>query len=321
MKKYFILSVILLGGGSDLFAQVGINTASPGSTLDVVAKAPTGTVTTVDGLLVPRVDRQRAQSMTSVPTSTIIYINDISTGTLTGTAVNIDAVGFYSYNGTVWTKLAGVSNNTTISLTTLVDPNILGYVPSTTANATTSAPSSVLVGSTTATRQGTTTYNGHSYATYTTPGIGITWYEAYNAAKTMGGYLATFTTDGEWQYVETQLLSNAASNTYGGWIGMCKFSWYAGSSLTPDPEFKWITGEQPYHDYSAGGVASVRKINWFSPTEPNNSGGSEGFVHIYSKNAGVTITRNSYTSTHPWNDVAANDIGTNTSGFIVEFQQ
>jgi hypothetical protein len=72
----------------------------------VTAKNSTGTGTAVEGMLVPRVDRQKAQSMTGVPVSTLIYVNSIATGTATGTALNIDTVGYYYYNGTVWTKLS-----------------------------------------------------------------------------------------------------------------------------------------------------------------------------------------------------------------------
>ncbi|MCT2406052.1 hypothetical protein NZD88_00610 [Chryseobacterium antibioticum] len=86
-------------------AQVGIGTPSPAATLDVTAKDATGTTTNVDGILIPRVDRQRAQSMTGVPTSTLVYVNSVATGAQTGTAVNIDAVGYYYYNGSLWTKL------------------------------------------------------------------------------------------------------------------------------------------------------------------------------------------------------------------------
>lgn len=136
--------------------------------------------------------------------------------------------------------------------------------------------------------------------------------------KAMGGYLATFITDGEWQYVETELLSDASLDDKNGWIGFCKFSWYAGSALTPDPEMKWITGEQPLHDYSEGGTVSVRKSNWFTSGEPNNLNNHEGFVHFYAKNQGLTVTHNSYTSTHPWNDYPANN---NIRAFIVEFEQ
>lgn len=94
-----------------LNAQVGINIPYPTSTLDITAKNATGTTTHVDGLLIPRVDRNRAQSMTSIPTSTLIYINSVATGLQTGTAVNIDTVGYYYYNGTAWTKLIANSSN------------------------------------------------------------------------------------------------------------------------------------------------------------------------------------------------------------------
>ncbi|PQA89985.1 hypothetical protein B0A69_21430 [Chryseobacterium shigense] len=88
-----------------MYAQVGINTPAPLSTLDINAKHATGTSTDIDGILVPRIDRQRAQSMSSVPVSTMIYINSIATGTQNGTAVNIDTTGFYYFNGTSWIKL------------------------------------------------------------------------------------------------------------------------------------------------------------------------------------------------------------------------
>ncbi|SHG70371.1 hypothetical protein SAMN05421866_1271 [Chryseobacterium oranimense] len=103
MKKRLLFGIIVF----PLFhyAQVGINTTTPAATLDVTAKNTTGTATNVDGLLIPRVDRQRAQSMASIPTSTIIYVNSIATGTQTGTAANINAVGYYSYDGSVWVKI------------------------------------------------------------------------------------------------------------------------------------------------------------------------------------------------------------------------
>ncbi|MFP3594405.1 hypothetical protein [Chryseobacterium sp. SIMBA_038] len=95
------------------YSQVGINTMTPTSTLDVTAKNATGTTTNVDGLLIPRVDRERAQSMASIPTSTMIYVNSFATGTQTGTAANIDAVGYYYYNGTIWDKLNTSSGSNT----------------------------------------------------------------------------------------------------------------------------------------------------------------------------------------------------------------
>lgn len=110
------LFLLALFASLSAHSQVGINTSLAGSTLDVTAKNTTGTSTNVDGLLVPRVDRQRAQSMTSVPTSTMIYVNNIATGTQTGTTTNVDAVGYYYFDGSAWVKLHNPANSTFSSL-------------------------------------------------------------------------------------------------------------------------------------------------------------------------------------------------------------
>lgn len=106
MKKNNFAILLLMMSVITIKAQVGVNTPNPTSTMDITAKNATGATTNVDGLLVPRVDRQRAQSMTGVPTSTLIYVNNIATGAQAGIAVNVDTVGYYYYNGTVWVKLA-----------------------------------------------------------------------------------------------------------------------------------------------------------------------------------------------------------------------
>jgi hypothetical protein len=90
-------------------AQVGIGTTTPAATLDITATNLAGA--TVDGLLVPRVSRLRAQTMTGTPTSTVLYVNDVSVGTLAGTTVNVTTVGFYFFNGTVWEKLGSGATN------------------------------------------------------------------------------------------------------------------------------------------------------------------------------------------------------------------
>ncbi|MBL1221537.1 hypothetical protein JET18_11845 [Chryseobacterium sp. L7] len=112
MKKIILPIVAAVSSiALHVHAQVGVNTEQPASTFDITAKNATGTTKNVDGLLIPRVDRERAQNMSAVPTSTLIYINSAATGTQTGTAINIDAAGYYYYNGTAWTKLTSAGSN------------------------------------------------------------------------------------------------------------------------------------------------------------------------------------------------------------------
>ena len=121
MKKVFIIALISVA--SSAFSQVGkvgINTPSPAATLDIqpnTANALT-TATTAEGLLVPRVSRLRAANMGVTPAvSTLIYVNSVADGSATGTTANVDAVGFYYFNGSVWTKLnAGGGGGTDTSI-------------------------------------------------------------------------------------------------------------------------------------------------------------------------------------------------------------
>ena len=105
MDKKSLLPIILLTTFNMVYSQIGINTAEPHATLDINAKNPTGTSANTDGMLIPRIDRQRAQNMATVKVSTIVYINDYTTGSQTAKAQNIDTNGFYYYNGSVWEKI------------------------------------------------------------------------------------------------------------------------------------------------------------------------------------------------------------------------
>lgn len=82
--------------------QVGIGTSAPEATLDVTAQ--NATATSVDGILIPRVSRLRAQNMAGTPLSTLVFVNDVTNGSATGTTVNVTATGFYFFNGTVWER-------------------------------------------------------------------------------------------------------------------------------------------------------------------------------------------------------------------------
>lgn len=110
MKKV-LLAIAFALPTAYVMAQVGIGTSDPKTTLDVTAVNPTGNLETVEGILIPRVDRERAQSMRNIEKSTMIFVNNISTGTQENTAKNINAEGFYYFDGTVWVKLSSGNAN------------------------------------------------------------------------------------------------------------------------------------------------------------------------------------------------------------------
>ena len=95
MKKY-ILTIMLFSLGFAGYAQVGIGTASPTLTLEVVGANDNGAVTGVDGVLVPRVNDADMSTATD--------------GTVDGQMVyNTVAKKFYYWNGTAWT-IVGVGS-------------------------------------------------------------------------------------------------------------------------------------------------------------------------------------------------------------------
>lgn len=130
MKTIYLKSILMLFFMiSTTYAQVGVGTTAPTSTLDVVAANATGTSTTVDGLTVPRVTRQRAQSMTAanISASTMIYVNDISNGTATGITANVTAIGFYYWDGSIWIPVKTSKNTTTTTILNQYAPAYLLY--------------------------------------------------------------------------------------------------------------------------------------------------------------------------------------------------
>lgn len=117
--------IILLGwtltSFSFMYSQIGINTSEPKATLEVAAKNAKGISSDVDGFVLPAVDRQRAQAMMNVAASTLIYIDDVSTGTQTGKAVYINEEGFYYFKNDVWNKFSSPA----------ADQKMFGLIPKT----------------------------------------------------------------------------------------------------------------------------------------------------------------------------------------------
>ncbi|PWW20389.1 hypothetical protein [Chryseobacterium sp. AG844] len=114
--KFTHLTAILISGVS--FSQVGINTASPKTTLDVSATRDTSGLITNNsqtfGLQAPRLTRAELTANTATyginQTGALIYITDVTGGDATGQRINVTAMGYYYFDGTVWQRLTQATN-------------------------------------------------------------------------------------------------------------------------------------------------------------------------------------------------------------------
>ncbi|GAA5098852.1 hypothetical protein GCM10023210_35430 [Chryseobacterium ginsengisoli] len=117
MKKFTLLAGALILVSATVSAQVGVNTSTPKTTMDVSAKRDTGgniiDNTQIFGLQAPRLTRAELTTNTATyaadQSGALIYITDISGGNTSGQRVNINAVGYYFFNGNLWQKV--VSDN------------------------------------------------------------------------------------------------------------------------------------------------------------------------------------------------------------------
>ncbi|REC63959.1 hypothetical protein DRF65_04480 [Chryseobacterium pennae] len=108
MKKNIILSGVLLISGF-AFSQVGVNTATPQATFDIVGMSTDSTKT--DGLIAPRLKGSELKTKdglySAAQTGAIVYVTEAltSTGTTAKTA-NVTTAGYFYFDGTLWQKLA-----------------------------------------------------------------------------------------------------------------------------------------------------------------------------------------------------------------------
>ena len=111
MKKNLFSLALIVGLTTITNAQVGINTDTPSSTLDVSVK---GTGATFDnsqtyGLQAPRLTRAELTNISATygqnQRGALIYVTDITGGNVTGQRVNVTAIGYYYFDGTVWKAL------------------------------------------------------------------------------------------------------------------------------------------------------------------------------------------------------------------------
>jgi len=123
MKKVFYTFTFLLCAMT--LGQVGINSTSPKSTLDVAGK-PTD-VTSADGVIAPRLTGNQLKAKDALyikttsssdgQTGAIVYVTQAVTGTPAGKTINVTSSGYYYFDGDVWKKLNDSVTPTTTTFT------------------------------------------------------------------------------------------------------------------------------------------------------------------------------------------------------------
>ena len=181
-----------------------------------------------------------------------------------------------------------------------------------TTSSTSGTRSVVLLVSTTTSTVVYYDYTKHFYEFVRSPGI--TWTNARTAAASRTfagytGYLATVTSSGENAFVTAKCAG-------AGWLG--------GSDAASEGTWKWMTGPEAGTQFwsgaATGSAVGGQYTNWTNGLEPNNSGGTENYLHILGPNKsewpGWAQSDPRY-SPGDWNDYADND--STIVGYVVEY--
>ncbi|WP_260393582.1 hypothetical protein [Riemerella anatipestifer] len=134
MTKLSVFAFLGLGlvayGQQGLYdGKVGINTDTPNATLEIKGKSA-NTATTLEGLIIPNVSKNKALLMTThanpmIKESTLIYVDNTLDYTGSDAKVaDITEKGYYYWNGTKWVKNGGGSSVGATNGLTLASGNI-----------------------------------------------------------------------------------------------------------------------------------------------------------------------------------------------------
>ena len=102
MKKFFLTAMSLWIIGS-VYAQVGVNTETPATTLHVLPTRTDGA--TAEGIIAPNLKRSEVIAKdaryTAPQTGAMVYVSDLS-GVLTTKTAKITSTGYYYFDGNLW---------------------------------------------------------------------------------------------------------------------------------------------------------------------------------------------------------------------------
>lgn len=108
-KSKIFLGLLAVGFAYGQEGRVGINTDNPSATLEVVGKAQKTTVP--DGIIAPKITGTELAAKNNIYTQAqqgaIVYVTEQVTGNRTGKVANVDAPGYYYFNGSAWVKFHG----------------------------------------------------------------------------------------------------------------------------------------------------------------------------------------------------------------------
>lgn len=113
MKKFFLTAMSLWTIGS-IYAQVGVNTETPATTLHVLPGKTDGT--TAEGIIAPNLKRSEVIAKDSkyatAQTGAMVYVSDLS-GVLTTKTAKIITTGYYYFDGALWQPFTSGSASVT----------------------------------------------------------------------------------------------------------------------------------------------------------------------------------------------------------------
>lgn len=137
MKNSLILLIALFFINSLNAQYVGVNTANPSTTLDVVGN-PTNT-SIADGIKAPRITLAQLNlktGYTSSQTGALIYVTDVTGGSTVSATAQVTTIGYHYYDGSAWQSVVSKSGSVvfvaTRSSSTTISNNGFNTVPLTT---------------------------------------------------------------------------------------------------------------------------------------------------------------------------------------------